>query len=142
MKRPSGVTALAAFSFVGALLAGVSAIALAFPGSPLEPMWRLNPRGHDGLARLHGWAVLLLGVVSGACAATGIGLWRLRHWGRAFAVVGLSMHLVGDILNVALGIEPRAAFGIPIVLALLVYLQRPRVRSAFSKPLGSPAASS
>ena len=47
------------------------------------------------------------------------------------AVAGLSIHLVGDILNVVLGIEPRAIVGIPIVLALLVYLGRPHVRAAF-----------
>jgi uncharacterized membrane protein (DUF2068 family) len=131
MYRKLGIAALSVFSFVGAVLAGVAAISLAFPGSPLEPMWQLNPRGHQGLARMHGWAVILLAGVSGACAITGIGLWQTRRWGYALAVAGLSVHLVGDILNVALGIEPRAIVGIPIVVALLVYLSRPQVRGAF-----------
>jgi uncharacterized membrane protein (DUF2068 family) len=133
MKRPFGIAALAAFSLLGTVLAGVSAISLAFPGSSLEPMWQLNPRGHDALARMHGWAVLLLAVVSGACAVTGIGLWRLRRWGLAFAVAGLSIHLVADILNVVSGTEPRAIIGIPIVLALLVYLRSAHVRSVFTR---------
>ena len=65
MKRPLGIGAVSVFSFVGAVTAGVAAISLAFPGSPLEPMWRLNPRGHQGLARMHGWAVAdMLNVVS------------------------------------------------------------------------------
>jgi hypothetical protein len=132
MKRPVGISALALFSFLATALAGVAAISLAFPGSPLDPMWQLNPRGHEGLARMHGWAVLLLAVVSGACGITGIGLWRLRRWGYVLAVAGLSIHLVGDILNVVLGIEPRALVGIPIVLALLVYLSRAQVRKAFA----------
>jgi hypothetical protein len=132
MKRPLGIAALSVFSFVGAVLAGVSAISLAFPGSPLEPMWQLNPRGHQGFARMHGWAVLLLAGVSGVCGIAGIGLWRRRRWGYAIAIAGLSMHLVGDILSVVSGTEPRAIIGIPIVVALLVYLSRPHVRSAFA----------
>jgi hypothetical protein len=133
MKRPFGIGALGLFSLVGAVLAGVSAISLAFPGSALEAIWQLNPRGHQGLARMHGWAVLLLAAVSIACAVTGFGLLHLRRWGYAFAVAGLSIHLVGDILNVALDIEPRAIIGIPIVIGLLAYLRRPDVRRAFGE---------
>jgi hypothetical protein len=132
MKRPLGIAALSVLSLFGAVMAGVSAISLAFPGSPLEPMWQLNPHGHQGLTRMHGWAVLLLAVVSAACGTTGIGLWGLRRWGHAFAVAGLSIHLVGDIFNVLSGTEPRAVIGIPIVVGLLVYLSRPHVRGAFT----------
>lgn len=132
MRRPLGIAALTVFSFVGAGLAGVAAISLAFPGSPLEPMWRLNPRGHQGFASMHGWAVPLLAGVSGACGIVGIGLWRRRRWGYAIAVAGLSIHLVGDIVSVMSGTEPRAIIGIPIVMAVLVYLSRPQVRSAFA----------
>jgi ribosomal protein S18 acetylase RimI-like enzyme len=95
-------------------------------------MWRLNPRGHQALSRVHGWAVLLLAGVSSACGIAAIGLWRQRRWGYAIVVAGLSMHLVGDILSVVTGAEPRAIIGIPIVATLLVYLSRPRVRSAFT----------
>ena len=132
MRRPLGITALSLFSFAGAILAGVAASSLAVPGSPLEPIWRLNPRGHAGLARLNGWAVPLLAGVSGACAVTGVGLWRRRRWGYALAVAGLSVHIAADTWNVVSGTEPRAIVGIPIVAALLVYLRRPDVRRAFA----------
>lgn len=132
MKRPLGIAALTVFSLAAAVVAGVSAISLAFPGSPLEPMWQLNSRGHQAFARMHGWAVLLLAGVSGMCVIAGIGLWRRRPWGYAIAVAGLSAHLLGDILSVVSGTEPRAIIGIPIVVALLVYLSRSYVRSAFA----------
>src|SRR5262245_48327807 len=131
MNRPPGIAAFSVFSFVGAVVAGVAAISLAFPGTPLEPMWQLNPRGHQGLVRMHGWAVILLAGVSGMCGITGIGLWRRRRWGYAIAVAGLSIHLVGDIFSVVSGTEPRAIIGIPIVRALLLYLSRAHIRSAF-----------
>ena len=133
MKRPVGIAVLAVFSVVASVIAGIAAASLAWPGSPLEPRWQLNPRGHDVLARMDGWAVLLLAIVSGACVMAGMGLWLARRWGYTLAIVGLSIHLVGDILNVVLGIEPRAIVGIPIVIALLVYLSRPHVRNAFTQ---------
>ena len=133
MNRPLGIAGLSVFSWVGAVLAGVAAISLAFPGSPLEPMWLLDPRGHQGFLRMHAWAVPLLAGVSGACGIVAIGLWRVRRWGYVLAVAGLSVHLVGDILSVVSGAEPRAIVGIPIVAALLVYLRRPHVRSAFAE---------
>jgi uncharacterized membrane protein (DUF2068 family) len=132
VKRPIGITALSVFSLVGAIVAGVAAFSLAFPGSRLESMWQLNPRGQQAFERMHSWAVVLLVGVSGASAITGIGLWRLRRWGYALAVAGFSVHLIGDILSVVSGAEPRAIVGVPIVVGLLVYLSRPHVRSAFA----------
>src|SRR5262245_5444249 len=131
-RRPFGIAALSVFFLLGAVLAGVAAISLAIPGSPLEPMWRLNPRGHQGLVRLQGWGSLLLAGVSGVCAIAGVGLWRRRGWGYATAVAALSLHLIADGFSVVSGTEPRAIVGIPIVVALLVYLRRPQVRGAFA----------
>ena len=66
-----------------------------------------------------------------ACGAAGVGLWRQRRWGFRLAVGLLVAHLVGDVVTVALGIEPRAAIGIPIVAALLVDLGSRGVRARF-----------
>ena len=131
MRRPLGVTLLSLFFLAGAVLAGIAAVSLASPGSPFEPMWRLNPRGHQGLADMHVWGVLLLSVASLACATAGLGLWRVRPWGHTTAVVVLFVQLGGDILNVVSGAEPRAIIGVPIVAALLVYLTRRSVRAVF-----------
>lgn len=129
-NRPIGVTALSIFFVIGAMLAGVAAASLAFPASVFEPMWRLNPRGHQGLVEMGDWGVLVMVTASLACGVSGIGLWRRRRWGYTVAMITLSVQLVGDILNVVSGAEPRAAVGIPIVSALLVYLGRPSVKTA------------
>jgi hypothetical protein len=132
-RRPIGITALSLFFVVGAGLAAVSAASLTWPGGVLEPMWRLNTRARQGFASMHGWGVPLMIAVSLACAVAGLGLWRGRPWGRIVAVGILVIQLAGDVLNVALGLEPRAMVGIPIVAALLAYLTRTRVGAFFGR---------
>ena len=69
--------------------------------------------------------------MSAACGTAAFGLWRGRLWGYRVATGLLIVNLVGDIANVALGTEPRAIVGIPIVALLLFYLSRPGVRTYF-----------
>jgi hypothetical protein len=131
LSRPRGITALSIFFAAGFLIALTSTISLLFPESFLEPMWRLNPRARTAFSGMGIWAPVLLGVVSVACAAASIGLWRGRRWGYRVATGLLIVNLIGDVTNVMLGTEPRAIVGIPIVAALLFYLSRPGVRVFF-----------
>lgn len=48
----------------------ISAVSLLFPGSFLEPMWRLNPRAHEAFAGMGVWAVVLMCAVCASCAST------------------------------------------------------------------------
>lgn len=74
-------------------------------------MWRINPRGHDGLMRIGLWAVALLFGASISCAAAAIGLWRKARWGYVIAVTLIAINLLSDIANAVLGFEPRAIVG-------------------------------
>lgn len=131
--RPGGITALSIFFWAGAAISFISALSLLLPGSFLEPMWRLNPRAREAFTGIGAWAILLMCAVCVACATAALGLWRGTRWGYWFALALLTINLVGDIANALLGTEPRAAVGIPIVLALLVFLLSRRVRRFFSK---------
>ena len=131
--RPIGITALSIFFLFGAAMSFISFVSLLFPGSFLEPMWQLNPRAREGFASIGVWAVVLICAVSVACLSASIGLWRGAQWGYWMAVVLLCIHLSADIANVVLGIEPRAAIGIPIVLAILAFLMNKSVRRFFQK---------
>jgi hypothetical protein len=133
--RPVGVTALSAFFAFGALMSLVSGLALLFPGSVLEPMWRLNPRAREGLGRLGPWGIVLMVSVSVACAFAAVGLRRGVAWGRRLAIGILLVNLAGDGVSAVSGIEPRAAIGLPIGAALVAYLRTRRVR-AFFLPAG------
>jgi hypothetical protein len=82
-------------------------------------------------------APLLLVAVSTACAVAAVGLWRRRRWGYLVTVGLLCVQLLGDVVNVVWGREPRAVIGVPIVVALLLYLARPAVRGAFRSEVPS-----
>ena len=129
--RPIGITALSLFFLFGAGASFVPFISLLFPGSFLEPIWRLNPRARAGLGGMGVWAVILMGSVWLACALAAVGVWRGARWGYWLAVFLLTINLLGDILNVFLGTEPRAVIGIPIALAILAFLMSQGARRFF-----------
>ena len=94
-------------------------------------MWRLNPRGHEALSGMGIWAPLLLGTVCLACTAAACGFHLGKRWGYRLGIGLLLVNLTGDLINAALGIEPRAVIGVPIVALILWYLSSSRVRWFF-----------
>jgi hypothetical protein len=138
-RRPAGVAALTALFAFGTLASGLAFLSLLTPGGLLEPMWRLNRHGHELFLRMGGWAPVLLGAVCLACAASAFGFWTGRRWGYRLGVALLLVNLAGDVINAALGIEPRAIVGVPIVALLLWYLSTRRVREFFSPASTGPS---
>ena len=130
MRLP-GVLALGVFFAFGAVMSLLSAIALLVPGSPLEPMWRLNPDARQGLAAMGAWGILLMAVVSMACAAAAVGLWVRAGWGRRLALGVLLVNLAGDLLGALIRHDSRMLLGLPIGGALIAYLLSARVRHLF-----------
>jgi hypothetical protein len=135
--RPRGVTALACLFAFGTLASGLAALSLLDRGGPLEPMWRLNPRGRAGFASLGGWAFALLVPVCLACAASAYGFFRGRRWGYRLGIALLLVNLAGDLGNAVSGVEPRAWVGVPIVALLLGYLSSAKVRGFFAPAVRS-----
>ena len=131
MRRPVGLTILAAFFAFGSLMALLASLGLLLPGGVLEPMWRLNPQARVSLTALHSWGVVLMLTVGIACALAAIGLWTRAMWGHHLAVGILAVNLVGDGLNVIVRGDLRALIGLPIGGAIILYLLRSRVREQF-----------
>ncbi len=113
MRRPLGLTILAAFFAFGSLMALLASLGLLLPGHVVEPMWRLNPQAYVALTALHSWGVVLMLTVGIACALAAIGLWTRAMWGHHLAVGILALNLVGDVLNAAVRGDLRALIGIP-----------------------------
>lgn len=130
-SRPRGITALSIFFAVGALISFTASMALLFPASFLEPMWRLNPRARTGLNSMGSGAIVLLLAVCVCCFTAAVGLWRGARWGHRVAATLIAINLIGDVTNTLLGTEPRAIVGVPIASLILWYLLSKRVRLFF-----------
>lgn len=100
----------------------LAALMLLFPGGPLDRLWRLNPHAHEGFTTMGAWAVLLMAAVCVACATAAIGLWRRKAWGLWTAIAILSINLAGDTANAFLAHDLRTLIGLPIAVAMIVYL--------------------
>jgi len=122
MKRPLGVTALSLFFDFGALMSGLTAVLLLFPGTPLDTVWRLNPRAQEGFASMGGAALALMAIVSGACLTAALGLWRCAPWGYQVALAILTINLLGDTANFFIAHEWRTLIGLPIGGTMIAYL--------------------
>ena len=69
-ERLRGVTLLTIFFLFGALMAGVTALLLLFPGTAMDALWRLNPQAREGFVAMRKAAVLMMLIVFAACATT------------------------------------------------------------------------
>src|SRR5258706_15605137 len=114
MRRPVGLTLLAAFFVFGWLMAFLAFLGLLLSGGFLEPIWRLNPDAHRALAELGAWGMLLMAAGAIACALAAIGFWVQAQWGRRFAGGILAINFVGDVINAVTRGDLRALVGIPI----------------------------
>jgi len=124
--RPPGITALSLFFVFGALMSGLTVFLLLFPGSVLEPAWRLNPRAHEAFAAMGLWAVLLMALVCLVCILAATGLWRCKRWGFWTALGILSVNLAGDTTNALITGDKRTMIGLPIAGVMIWYLIRRR----------------
>jgi hypothetical protein len=130
-RLPAGVIAMSCFFLFGTAMSFLTCIALLFPGSRLEPMWRLNPQAHEAFLQMGSWAIGLMAAVCLACALSARGLWIRARWGYRLALGILAVNLIGDAMNAILRSDLRTLIGIPIGGALIAYLLSARVKSLF-----------
>lgn len=112
-------------------MAAFAGTTLLWPGSRLDRAWVLNPDAYGtlrALGRLIGIPFLAL---SAALLISGVGWFKRRAWGWRLAVAIIAIQLLGDGVNAFEGHFARGATGLAIAGALLFYLFRPNVRTAF-----------
>jgi hypothetical protein len=78
-QRYSGISAVGIFLFFGMTMASVAGIALAWPGTFLDHVWRLNAPAYARLAPLGKTAGMLFLVLPVTLTVAGIG-WFKRLW--------------------------------------------------------------
>lgn len=130
-SRPRGMAAVGVFLLVSAAIAMLAGVSLLWRGTPLQPMWRLNPRAYRELAPYAAMAGSGLLVLACTLAAAGIGWFRRREWGWWLAVAIIGTQVLANAVNIVMGRVVEGAFGFVVAEALLIYLLRTAVRAEF-----------
>jgi hypothetical protein len=65
---------LAALFAFGVLMCGLTIVLLAFPGSVLDALWRLNPSAHLAFGSGRVWPIALMLLVGISCGIASVGL--------------------------------------------------------------------
>jgi len=108
-------------------------VLLAFPGTALDSLWRLNPGAHSAFQSIGGWAIAIMVLVGSTCLLAAIGLWRGALWGTRVAIIILIVNMIGGVTNVFLKSDFKTLIGLPIAAAMIFYLARSERLCASSK---------
>ena len=127
-RRPVGIVLLSIFFGAGALICIVVMLALAFPGSFFEIIWRVRPDAQIGFQEFGQWSVALMAAVGAACGLAAFGLVRGAEWGRRLALWVLTVNFVGDMFIAVFLNDLRTLIGLPIGGLMIWYLMRRRPR--------------
>jgi hypothetical protein len=140
VKRPLGVTILAILAIIGGILSLLGAL-LGLVGTSLAASGALAGNGvaapTTAVLAYSTASAVIFGVLY---LAFGIGAFMLKGWAWTAGVIALALNIVGDLVSPFItgsgftgGAIVGAVIGILISLALLYYLFRPNVRTAFGK---------
>jgi hypothetical protein len=132
MKRPAGVTVVAALQMAAAAVAVVVSFSLFVPGTVLDRMWALNPPVHEVFAE-HAVQVATILLLVGLLSATaGAGLWRGRSWAWLLSLALFGINAIGDIVSLAIARDWfQGLAGIVIDTAFIFQLLQPTARRFF-----------
>lgn len=134
-KRPKIITALAGWfiicSIVGALVFSVTIPRVdAIQADGEQARWVVDHLGRSGL--------LAITLIVYLCAgSTGVGLWRLRPWGRqAILLISAALVAVSLVVGSITAIRAHALDANAVILAIvfgwpLYYFNRPKIKNLF-----------
>jgi hypothetical protein len=112
-------------------MAALAGTTLVWPGTVLDNIWALNRPAYKQLALAGRPVGVLFLLLSATLLAAAVGWFQRRLWGWRLAVVIICTQVAGDIFNFVRGDHLRGGIGLAIAGALLFYLLRPNVRTAF-----------
>jgi hypothetical protein len=108
-------------------MCALTIILLLFPGTELDALWRINPDAHAAFQSLGTMSIFLMAIVGVGCASAAIGLARGARWGRRLALIILAINLVGDSVNTLVRHDLRTLIGLPIGMAMMIYLVKAKL---------------
>lgn len=117
-RRPPGISALSMFFAFGAIITGVMALFVLFPGSVGTP----STQNASPLMIMIG--LLLMIAVCIGCIVSSIGLWRCARWGLWTALVLLCANIISEFSDLITSHEWRTLIGFPLSGLMIWYLWR------------------
>jgi hypothetical protein len=126
--RSVGTILLVIFFAAGGLICLFTMLALAFPGSSLESIWRLKPEARNEFEEIgRGVSIVVMAAIGVACGLAAVGLAQAAKWGRWLAIGILTANLIGDSVNALLRHDPKTVIGLPIGGLMIWYLVKTKV---------------
>jgi hypothetical protein len=128
---PSAV--LGGFFALAALMAAAAGASLLCPGEGLDWIWAIKPDEHRqllDLGPLPAFGFLALAVL---LMLTSVGSLMRRGWSWRLALGLFVANAVGDAARIPLGAPGEGIFGVAVVIPILWWLTRPRVRAHFDR---------
>jgi hypothetical protein len=127
-SRSVGTILLVIFFAAGGLICLLTMLALAFPGSCLESIWRLKPEARNQFEEIgRAVSIVLMAAIGTACSLAAVGLAQAAKWGRWLAIGILTAKLIGDSVNALLRHDPKTLIGLPIGGLMIWYLVKKKV---------------
>lgn len=126
-----GIKLLAGFFVFGAMMSGLAALTLFWPGTALDSIWTINPDGHRAMSAAGTGAAAGMAVLCAIMSSTARGLWLRHRWAWWVALCIFAVNAVADLTTAAVQHNPRTLIGVPIAAMIISWLLRPRVRSQF-----------
>jgi hypothetical protein len=136
-KRPVGVLIVGIFLLAGTVIAILTGISLARPGTSLDAMWNLNRAAYLQFAFLGKLAGYLLPGIAVITALTGYGLLKGRKWAWWMAIAIFAVNGAGDAINIFLGEPLKGIAGLVIAGCFLLYLFRPATKAFFANSIAA-----
>jgi hypothetical protein len=128
--RPA-IISVGIFLVFASSMAALAGTMLIWPGTPLDRLWLLNETAHAQLRKAGTYPGPLFWALSIMLIGTATSWFRQRLWAFHLTVAIICVQLVGDVVNLVKGDFVRGGIGILIAGALLLFLLRSRIRTAF-----------
>lgn len=130
-KRSRVQIALACFFMIAALICLVAGFTVLFPETPLSAIWSIKPDEFAQLIQLGPWTGLGFLLLSGLMGATAWGCLQRRRWAWRMAIAIFAANGVGSLGQILADRVLEGALGVAVVVAVVLCLTRPKVKSAF-----------
>ena len=130
---PPSAILLGGFFALAALMAGAAGASLLYPGEGLDWIWAIKPEEHRQLLDLGPLPALGFLALATLLMLASAGSFLRRGWAWWLALALFVANAVGDAARIPLGAPREGIFGVAVVIPILWWLTRPRVRALFDR---------